>query len=344
MKLAFPWLAILLTLGYRGGTVAAEPKAHVAREFTERDEPMRQASVPGIIQTDFYRSACKFLESVYPDIDKDWMHSECREALLKDRYSLLELQYPRSARARISVKGTLRMDIAFPCCDFIELGANQPPAGVLPEKLERPLTLKEAEAHARRVLARVVGGSESERRFEVTESAEAQDDYDHFDFVEFAQSSARYPLTRVSVNLRRSNGFVQRCNWSAFRLRPKVPYEKVAEMAKAAGRTGNSNRDIMLYMTYNGGIGTLVWEYYTARRGTTSLDDTWWDAMTGELVYSKVLDGGTGRTPYNNPKYFGKVDDDQINRNVDKLIADRVAELEKKKSDEQAVPKAPAGK
>jgi hypothetical protein len=314
-------------------------------EFVESDEPETQSVVPKSIQDDFYRSACVFLESVYPDIDKDWVRKECGESLLRERYGLLRLQYPRSARVRVSVKGTMRMDLAFPWCDFIEMGANRAPPGVVPEVLQEPLALRDAEARARGVLGRVVGGAESASRFELTRSDVAQDDYDHFEFVEFAKSSARIALTRVSVNVRRSNGFVQRCNWSAFRLRPKIPYEKVVEMAKAAGRARGRTDDISLYMSYNGGVGTLVWEFVTPPEpGGATTDDTWWDAMTGELVYSKVLDGGTGHKPYKNPKYFGKVDDDQIKRNVEKLIADRVAELEKKKSDEQAAPKPPAGK
>ena len=30
-------------------------------------------------------------------------------------------------------------------------------------------------------------------------------------------------------------------------------------------------------------------------------DNTWWDAMTGELVYSQVIHGGTPDKPYKNP-------------------------------------------
>ena len=65
--------------------------------------------------------------------------------------------------------------------------------------------------------------------------------------------------------------------------------------------------------------------------------------MTGELVYSAALDGGTGRTPYENPKYFPEVNDETIRRNLEKLINDRVAELETK-TDEQGAQKTPAGK
>ena len=82
-------------------------------------------------------------------------------------------------------------------------------------------------------------------------------------------------------------------------------------------------------MHYNVGIGTLVWDFGTPRDGPPK-DRTFWDAITGELVYSMILDGGTGHLPYKNPRYYSAVNDDVIKRNIEKLIKDRVSELEKK--------------
>ena len=219
----------------------------------------------------------------------------------------------------------------------------------MPGELGKPLTLEGAETRARRVLERLVGGPEQARRFELRESGEAQHDWDGFRFVEFAQSSGNPALAGVYFHVRRSNGFVERCELNEVRLRPKVPYEKVAELAKAAGRTGRRTvrtDDIVLKMHYRGGLGTLTWDYRTPPPpgGGMPLDETWWDAMTGKLVYSKVLHGGTPEKPYQNPKYFPELNDETIKRNLEKLIKDRVAELEQKKSDAQGADKTPGGK
>jgi hypothetical protein len=340
------WPAMILALAYPGApAIAAEPKPNAQEEFFEdRDEPTKQATVPEIVQKDVYQSACKFMESVYPDIDKDWMHKRCGDALMKDRYGLLELQYPRSARVRVRVKATIQMDLAFPWCDFIEMGANRPPPGVVPEVLAKPLTLEEAEVRARRTLTRVVGDAQIASRFKVTSSGQAQQDYDWFNLDQFAQSPAHYPLTHVYIDVRRSDGFIQRCNWDTVRLRPTFPYEKVAEMAKAAGRTGHSNDDIMLGMSFNGGIGTLVWEFCPPPEAGLGSVHTQWDAMTGELVYSQVLHGGTAEKPYENRKYCRQLDDEAIKRNIEKMIAERVEELRTKKAGEQGTGKAPSDK
>ena len=347
MKLTSLWPAMILALAYPGApAIAAEPKPNAQEEFFENwDEPEKPAAVPEVIQKDLYELACKFVESVYPDIEKDWMHKQCGEAFLKDRYGLLELQYPQSARARIRVKGTIQMDLAFPWCDSIEMGANRALPGVVPEVLTKPLTLGEAETRARGVLARVVGGVEKANRFELTYSGEGgYVDFDAFDFDEFTQWPARYRLTRVTIQVRRSDGFIQRCNWKTVRLQPKFPYEKVAEMAKAAGKTLHVNGFIALRMSYNGGIGTLVWELCPPPEAGLGSVDTRWDAMTGDLVYSEVLHGGTSEKPYKNPNYYTDVNDEVIKRNIEKVIAERVEELKTKKAEGKGTGKAPSAK
>ena len=47
---------------------------------------------------------------------------------------------------------------------------------------------------------------------------------------------------------------IQQCDWRKTRLRPKVPYEKVAEMAKAAGRSGAATTTFFCETHYNGGM------------------------------------------------------------------------------------------
>ena len=239
------------------------------------------------------------------------------------------------------------LEVTFPSHDLFLLNARRPPPGVVPEKLEKPLTLVEAEHRARRVLARITGDAARANRFELTDSGEVQDDWDDFAFCEHADARLHYLLAYVRVNLRRSDGFVTLCDWRTYRLRPKVPYEKVVEMAKAAGRTGDRTDDIVLYTHYNAGIGTLTWDYRIPpdpdRGGITARDETWWDAMTGELIYSVVLDGGTGHTPYKNPKYFPAVNDELIKHNLEKIIKDRAAELESEKRDKQGSGKATPG-
>ena len=294
-------------------------------------------AVPEIIQKDLYQSACRFLEGVYPDIDKDWMRKECGKALLKDRYGLLRLHraiWP--AMVPVLNTDTFKMDMAFPWCDVVEIEALRPPPGVSPEKLEKPLTLAEAEVRARRVLAVMTGGPDRARRFEATVSGGRRAGYDYFIFEEFANPPGRYALAHACIDIRRSDGFVQRCEWSAERLRPKISYEKAAEMAKAAGRKGNRDDDIRLAPYYNGGKETLLWAFCTPPPpgGGMPQDDTSWDAMTGELVFSMMLHGGTPQKPYYNAKYTAEIKDetkdDVIQRNLEKVIRQRVAELEEK--------------
>ena len=168
MKLWALSSGIVLGLVLLGGrAVAAEPKLLLISEFIERDDPETQTSVPESIQKDMFQSACKFMERVYPDIDKDWMQKEFAKILLKDRYELLQLHNPWPPMVRIRSGLVVQMEIAFPHCQIIQVAANRAPPGVVPEELGKPLALQGAESRAQSALERLVGGPEEARRFRV---------------------------------------------------------------------------------------------------------------------------------------------------------------------------------
>ena len=88
-----------------------------------------------------------------------------------------------------------------------------------------------------------------------------------------------------------------------------------------------------------------MWIYEVpAPPGGGPRNETWWDAMSGELLFSKVLHGGTKKKPYQNPRYFSEVNDAVIKRNLETLIRDRVTELEARKGDPQNRRKADSSK
>ena len=289
-------------------------------------------SVPKIIQQDMYAEACRYLGKVYPDVDKQWVRTECAKVFLKNRYGLMRLQYPWPPTVRIQTKATIQMDVAFPDCRTVLLGARRLPPGVVSEELEKPLTLDLAQERARRVLDRFIGDLERAKSFKAVLSGEAQANYDCFRFVEFADSSDRIPLTAFVFHVRRSDGFIQRCDWYGDPIKPKIPFEKVAKMAKAIPKGEGRSGELRFDMQYRAGLGTPMWIYEVpALPGGWPTKTTWWDATTGDLLFSVVLRGGTAEKPYQNPKYFTAVTDAVIQRNIEKLIKDRVAELEKKR-------------
>jgi len=317
------------------GNAAVADESNIRRPWLlGEDEGYCAVPVSSIVQRDMYEAACGYLEKVYPDIDKEWMRKECGSALLQDRYPVFRADRGFWPSARAGTEGLVRLEITFPWHDRFLLDARKPPPGAVLEKLSKPLTLADAEGRARVVLARVLADPNRARRFSLERSGEAQNNYYYFDFRERGDPSLHYILGNAYVEVRRSDGFIRECDLRTQRLRPKVPYEKVVEMAKAAGRTGDRTDDIVLYTHYNGGIGTVTWDYGTPpdmkMGGVAPVDETWWDATSGELLFSMVLRGGTPEKPYKNPKFFTEVNDEVIKRNLAKLIADRVTELEKK--------------
>ena len=96
------------------------------------------------------------------------MQKELGKILLKDRYQLLQLHNPWPAMVRITSKSTIQMDVAFPYCEIIDVAANRPPPGVVPEELEKPLAVQDAEVRARRVFGRLVGRARAGAPIRVT--------------------------------------------------------------------------------------------------------------------------------------------------------------------------------
>ena len=100
-------------------------------------------------------------------------------------------------------------------------------------------------------------------------------------------------------------------------------------MAKEAGLNGP--RRVWFATVFRAGVDTPVWQYFIPPEpgGGGPEDETWWDANTGELLYSEVLRGGTAREPYRNPAFFVEVTDELIMRNVEKMLLDRATELKR---------------
>jgi HEAT repeat protein len=298
------------------------------------------AKVPKIVQQDMQQAACKLLQEIYPGIDIEWVRKECGKTLLQNEFTFTPVNRNWSPpEVHIHSEGIFDLTMDFPRCDNFRLstlfrsGPGKPPPGAA-VKPEKPLTVAKAKDIAYGLLGQVTGDARRAQRFTVEEAGEAQMDFDFVTLVEHAHAPRPYPTGRFDISIGRANGLITMCNyWSVADRQPKVPYEKVAEMAKAAGRKYERGDDIVLReIIHRAGVGILTWDFRTPPPpgGSEPFDDTVWDATTGELLYSKVLDGGTGHAPYENPKYYGEVSDDVIQRNLEKLIRDRAAELEKK--------------
>jgi hypothetical protein len=342
--LIFSMTAILTYAFLSRRGAAADSDGGAMHEFLEgRNEPEIYLAVPEIIRKDMYRAACEFIEKVYPQIDKEWIRKGIGARLLKDRFGLIRVHNSWPPMVCVRIDGTIEMVMAFPDYHTIELRANRRPPGVTGEELKQPLTLNGAETRGREVLRRLVTPNQAPR-FILFDSAEAQFDYDYVSLVQFSDSSRHVGLASADFHVRRPDGFIARCNWTEERVRPLVPYEKAVDLAKEIPNRPGLMRTICLIRRYRGCVGTLVWIYYAPNsRGAGLKDETWWDAMTGKLVFSEVLGGGTPQKPYENPKYFPKLDDDVIKRNIERLIKDRMAELEKRKAEEHGPQKGPPG-
>ena len=79
---------------------------------------------------------------------------------------------------------------------------------------------------------------------------------------------------------------------------PKIPVEAIARRARSAIKGFQEGR-LQLVRHYYACVETLVWLYEVPPPPMGAPEDrTLWDATTGRLLYSVVLNGGTPGKPY----------------------------------------------
>jgi hypothetical protein len=125
-RLTFSLMVLIAPALLAGVGVADAPKPNGAWLLGE-DERYFVTPIPKTVQQDMYEAACQFVEKVYPDIDKDWVRSECGKALLQDRYAIFRVDRGFWPTVRVGGEGTIKLEMTFPWSDFLLLEAGQPP-------------------------------------------------------------------------------------------------------------------------------------------------------------------------------------------------------------------------
>jgi len=288
--------------------------------------------VPEAIRKDLNAKACSFGRMVYPDIQEEALKKAAESFLLKDRYVVTGM-HSRSGMGVWSGKGVPSFSMSFPAGEHMALGAREPPPGVLLKKRQKALTIEEAEPLANRVMVRLTGSQPEYRDLTLRATGDFRPsnfEAYYFDWRSYSRSPDTWGRM-VRVEVRKEDGLITRVELRHSLPRPTLSFDEAAKLAKASFKDFDPE-NLSPGSVFHAGITRMTWYYAVPPPPEgDSRDDTEWDATTGEILYSKVLKGGKPEKPYENPVFYTEVNEEVYKRNIEKVIRDRVAELEKEK-------------
>ena len=114
----------------------------------------------------------------------------------------------------------------------------------------------------------------------------------------------------------------------------KVGLDEISKICKSAFKNFKPECLTLENCHYHG-RRTTIWMYKkNVPSGGYYRDYTKWDADTGALIYSEVLQGGERNSPYLNPAYYSRPTKKEIRVTVEELVKKRAEELEKREGKE----------
>jgi len=322
------WLVLLIPIPGAASEVAEERNAHDAGQKLEYGQTV--AEVPEAIRKDLYEKAVRFVLDVYPNVEREVLRKNYSKCFLHSSW-LINQMHSTQGPVRSCTEGP-DVEIAFPAGDRIFLHAYNIPPGITPKKLKKPLTQDEAEKLARPILLRLFSGAKGVGDFRLLNSGKpASRDVYYFEWQDARPRAGQALGQSARIEIRLDDGFVHHA-----RLVPGLPTPRVSRGAMETTAKDSLRGFVSEYLTlekvYHAGKGRLTWYYAVppVPRGSPT-EVCRWDANTGELLYSEVLNKGTHDKPYRNPSFYTAENEEVFRRNIEEAIKARVAELERQK-------------
>jgi len=216
------------------------------------------------------------------------------------------------------------------------------PKGVDAKPLSEPLSKDKAKTVAKGFLKRLYPNLSERKRFKYSESGYGmvrKNEIHRFVWIsQPKQSSAS--TESILITVRRKDGLINGIRiTSQEEVTTKITREAILKRAKKQIKGFNPEYLRLDTLYYYTSVAT-VWEYVvppsgtgrnappgTAIEGGVSKDRTIWDANTGKILYSEVLNGGTCDKPYRCPEFFFEPTKEAVTARLRKLIEKQTAEL-----------------
>ena len=284
--------------------------------------------VPEVLRREILQKAYVFATRVYPDADKEMIRQRFEKYLLTSEYYIVS---QAGANPGVSVprsSGSPWVGVEFPFADRMILGVDDPPPGSKLPLRDEPLRDDEAKEQARRVLSRLLASQEESDQFEIAHSWDSQlDRVFSVGLVRTKEVKGERCIIGAEFRIRKKDGLVQEAKLAFHLPNPRIGREEI--FARFSGLLPEMYpSEITLGAPYRAGKRCLTWTYVKVipNRGIVR-DMTIWDADSGELLFSEVLNGGTREKPFGRERASSPGNPEDILRNTQKNIDERVKEL-----------------
>ncbi len=280
--------------------------------------------VPESVRKRLREYAASLCLSVYPNAKPTIVLEDCEASFLQEEYGV-RVARARGPEFRFTLKSTgIRLSGSFPHGRVLAMGVDRPPPGVALKNPGHAMGMQEAKRVADDVAARLGEEFLGRATLDMSKSGYSHlDETYYFDWIEKVPKHLQHCGRTVHVEVRNEDGLVTYVRVMSRTERPEVPFERaVANANRAAANSTHgfsADRvflDVAQYFTKR----KLVWCYAVpAVPGGGPRDVTKWDAVTGRVLYSEVLSGGTEERPYRDPDFFAVPTESSVKRDIERM-------------------------
>ncbi len=328
--------SFLISIVLSSGLLA--PCVALCVDTTDKSKPLRaerpshyyvEVDLPRIVQKDIIEKAVRMAKKVYPGVNADMLRLDFEKDLSEAMRSVRVSEAMGPSMGLHKGIQKVGAGCSLTSWEYEGVSASELPVGVKLLERTNPVDMEEAKKIADGVLSCLIPNAKERKNFEMVDSIKSpwRDIYGFwwkYKWSDSLEGSGR----SVRVTIREKDGLVLNASISAPLEEPAIPFEVILEEAREKVY-GVRRKDMRLAEIHHFADRRLVWEH-ADDKGTYIKDHCIWDAMTGELLYSVVLNGGTYHRPYRNPTFYSYPTEEEVKAMVEKLIEKQVEELEEK--------------
>ncbi|MDK1030386.1 MAG: hypothetical protein QGD94_00090 [Planctomycetia bacterium] len=261
--------------------------------------------LPEIIRKDLTRRVLKLARQTYPKVNAEQVRVDMEKLLMPETYNVRidasvgpSVFFPSGGKTNISVS------MSFPRGQPLGIGTHDSFTARVVTTPDKPLSLDAAKAIANGAYARIVPDVTERARFSLT-SAELWEAMGGYNFIWIDDRSGEKGGTRRTVNItvQKGNGIISQTGLMQLPA-PKVSRKQMSETAAKSIKDFNE-KHLWLDIHYYYSAQTLVWIYEVLpTKDGPARERSIWDATSGEILYSEILNGGTGKKPFRSDKFY----------------------------------------
>ncbi|MDP6379760.1 MAG: hypothetical protein QF662_00325 [Phycisphaerae bacterium] len=286
-------------------------------------------NIPKVVRRNLTDRVQYLAMKTYPDAVPEQVHADIEKVLMTS--SSYNLRVSRDMGTSLFIppggKTNISISISFPAAWQMGVGTRDPFTGKRITTPDKPLSEEKAQRVAKAAMRRLFSNDTERERFKEAK-AEFWEAFGNYRFLWVDDSLAQKGGGKriVTIVVQKNDGIIAGEGISRLTA-PKVSQKEITEVAaKAISGFKATNLWLGVHRWYS--AEALAWHYAEPdpKKGRQK-GLTVWDAQTGKVLYSEILEGGKADKPYRSKEFYFEPTLKAVKGRLQKAIDARVKEL-----------------